>query len=108
MTVSKSFVLSIVTISFVIQGISIDAIEAQSEVDCWSKCKDTDGCAWYSFFTTKGYCYLLQNCPIINEEFVDFTGGEVTCQFGTTTSMPTISTTLSPDKGYSKLTKIIF
>ena len=86
----------------------MDIIDAQSEVDCWAKCKDDDGCAWYSLDTIQKSCYLLQNCPTIDEDLEYFTSGQVTCQFGTSTLEPTISTTPSPDKGYSQSTKICF
>ena len=58
-------------------------------MECLSKCQETKGCEWYSFQNSKQTCFLLQNCPTLNEELDDFTSGQKSCQ-------------LSPDNDYSK------
>ena len=90
------------------QGITINVGEEQYEDDCLSKCQDTEGCEWYSYHISMKNCFLFTTCPTIDETLVDFTSGQKTCQLGTTTPMPTISTTPSPDQDFSKSTKIIY
>ena len=93
--------------SIYFQGDTIDVIVAQDNNECLSKCQETKRCEWYSFQNSKQTCFLLQNCPTLNEELDDFTSGQKSCQLSTTTEMTTTSTTPSPDKDFSKSTKIV-
>ena len=55
------------------------------KISCWSLCKSTDGCAWFSFQTTEDIgqtsCILFEDCPEIdtNPEFVS---GQKECEYG--------------------------
>merc|ERR1719433_1155058 len=52
------------------------------KIACWSLCKSTDGCTWFSFNTAGDQtCILLEDCPEI-EENLQFVSGQKECNYG--------------------------
>ena len=55
---------------------------SEDKVACWSLCKSTEGCRWFSFDTTEGQtCILLEDCPEI-EPKPEFVSGQKECEYG--------------------------
>ena len=68
--------------SFFIQGRIIHSETSEDKIACWSLCKSTDGCNWFSFKTVGDQtCILLEDCSEI-EENPQFISGQKECDFG--------------------------
>jgi hypothetical protein len=64
------------------QGALIHSEAADSVDDCLGKCKSTDGCQWFSYIciTASRLCFLLKDCPALDETFEGSTSGQVDCE----------------------------
>jgi hypothetical protein len=55
---------------------------AKSVNDCLGKCKNTDGCQWFSYITDSRVCFLFKDCPVLDETFEGSSTGQVDCEQG--------------------------
>jgi hypothetical protein len=44
-------------------GHSLDIDIVSSEEECLEYCHSTEGCEWYSYDASVGFCNVLENCP---------------------------------------------
>ena len=55
---------------------------SEDKVACWSLCRSTEGCAWFSFDTAGSQtCILFEDCPEI-EPNPQFVSGQKECEYG--------------------------
>jgi hypothetical protein len=62
------------------QGALIHSELADSVDDCLGKCKSTDGCQWFSYVSASSLCFLLKDCPALDETVEGSTSGQVDCE----------------------------
>ena len=54
---------------------------SEDKVACWSLCKSTEGCAWFSFDMDHRTCNLFEDCPEIEAD-PQFVSGQKECDYG--------------------------
>ena len=56
-------------------------IEASYSInECWSLCRNTGKCAWFSFSKELQDCFLFETCPDLKSE-KDFITSQVECEY---------------------------
>ena len=52
---------------------------AFDQIECWSQCKSTEDCNWFSFNFESKVCYLYETCFEIDDGKWQFVSGEKEC-----------------------------
>ena len=53
---------------------------SNSITECWSLCRNTGKCAWFSFSKELHDCFLFETCPELKSE-KDFITSQVECEY---------------------------
>ena len=54
---------------------------SEDKVACWSQCKSTEGCTWFSFDINHQTCLSFKDCPEIEAD-PQFVSGQKECDYG--------------------------
>ena len=53
-----------------------------TKLSCWSLCKSTENCNWFSYSATPvDHCRLYETCPEIDETLQWYISGQKECQY---------------------------
>ena len=62
------------------EGQHVEGDPAADELQCLENCQRSPDCHWFTFFPQLGYCQLLSDCPVLDNEFCsDCLSGQSSC-----------------------------
>ena len=61
------------------QGTAQDAWYAFDQIACWSRCKTTENCNWFSYDYDENMCSLFEICLEIDKSKLRYVSGKKEC-----------------------------
>ncbi len=64
-------------------GVLLEGSTVSTSELCLEACQDNDDCQWFTFDSSSSSCYLLETCPLLDEDCATCVSGHRLCSGGT-------------------------